>query len=135
VAFGPRNMGLSESEVQQRVTASLGAVGLSGFEQRSAFHLSLGQKKRAAIATVLAMDCQLLALDEPGSSLDPKGRREITELLASIGGTQLIITHDFTLAKHLCSRVIILFNGEKVADGESSVILSDDDFLMKHDLV
>jgi cobalt/nickel transport system ATP-binding protein len=135
IAFGPRNLGMSESEVETRVKEAMSAVGIEGFEERSAFHLSLGQKKRAAIATVLAMNCELLALDEPTSSLDPRGRREIIELLEKLGGTQLIVTHDLALARRLCHRVIILAKGEKVADGTPADILDDQDLLMKHHLV
>lgn len=135
IAFGPRNLRLSEEQVTEKVQQSLAAVGLSGLEEKSAFHLSLGQKKRAAIATVLAMDCQMLALDEPTSALDPKGRREIIELLESIGGTQIIITHDFALARRLCTRAIILFKGEKVADGKPAELLDNEDLLRTRDLL
>lgn len=135
VAFGPRNLKLPEDQVLKKVEESLAAVGLAGHGSRSAFQLSLGQKKRAAIATVLAMDCQMLALDEPTSALDPRGRREIIEVLESLGGTQLIITHDFALARRLCSRVIILHKGRKVADGDPAQILDDEALLGAHDLL
>ena len=85
---------IPEAEVARRVTRSLAAVGLPGFEGRSAFHLSFGEKKRVAVATVLSMDATILALDEPTSNLDPKGRREIIELLRRLGGTQIVMFKD-----------------------------------------
>src|SRR5690606_15770640 len=124
VAFSPRNMGLSENEVKTRVENCLLKVGATNMEQRSASHLSLWQKKRVAIATVLAMDAQLLAFDEPTSSLDPRARREMIELLKHLGGTQFIITHDFDLALQLCPRALLLSQGRIVADDVTERLIS-----------
>lgn len=125
VAFGPRNLNLPEAEVVKRVRESLAAVGLQGLEQKSAHHLSFGQKRRAAIATVLAMEPDVLALDEPTSNLDPRGKRLISELIASFHHARLIVTHDLELARALCPRVVILAGGRIVAQGPSSKLLSN----------
>ncbi|MCY2927635.1 MAG: energy-coupling factor ABC transporter ATP-binding protein [Planctomycetota bacterium] len=135
VSFGPRNMKLSEADVSARVAAALAAVGLAGFERRSSFHLSLGEKKRAAIATVLAMQPELLALDEPTSMLDGRGRREVTALLKSLGGTQVIVTHDLDMIADLCDRVLVLSGGRLVADGVVEKILADKALLEAHGLI
>ena len=134
VAFGARNLGLSEDLVAQRVEQALGAVGLDGFEQHSAFHLSFGEKKRLSIATILAMDSEILVLDEPTSNLDPRGKKDITKLLREIGGTQIIVTHDLSLVRDLCERVIVLSKGRKVADGPTGEVLGDRGFLESHGL-
>ena len=124
VAFGPRNMGLSEDEVAHRVGKSLDSVGLGGkngnetrFYNRSAFHLSFGEKKRASIATVLAMEPKILVLDEPSSNLDPAGRREIMALLKNLGGTQIIVTHNLEFVRNLCDRVVVMGAGKVAAIG------------------
>ena len=134
VAFGARNLNLPEDQVADRVKRSLEAVGMSGFENHSVFHLSFGQKKRIAIATVLAMDSQILVLDEPTSNLDPRGKKDIIQLLHEIGGTQIIVTHDLSLVEDLCQRVIVLSKGRKVADGPTGEVLGDRDFLESHGL-
>jgi cobalt/nickel transport system ATP-binding protein len=135
VAFGPRNLKLSEEQVIQQVRQSLAAVGLAGFEQRSSFHLSLGEKRRLAIATVLALLPEVLALDEPTSSLDARGRREIIRLLQSIDRTQIIVTHDLDLVRQLCDRVVVLSEGQKVTEGTPATILMDQALLEAHGLV
>jgi cobalt/nickel transport system ATP-binding protein len=134
VAFGPRNLGLGEDEVRARVTETLGAVGLAGFEARSAYHLSLGQKRRAALATVLALRPELLALDEPTSFLDPRGRRQFMQLLGELPGTQVVATHDFGLIEALCARVLLLAGGRVVAQGAPKQVLGDLALLEKHGL-
>lgn len=134
IAFGARNLNLPEEQVAERVKAALEAVGMSGFEGHSAFHLSFGQKKRVSIATVLAMDSQILVLDEPTSNLDPRGKKDIIGLLRKIGGTQIIVTHDLKLAEELCSRMIVISNGRKAADGPIEEILTDQTFLESHEL-
>ena len=134
VAFGARNLGLSEEVVAQRVKESLEAVGLAGFGDHSAFHLSFGEKKRVSIATVLAMDSEILALDEPTSNLDPRGKKEIIKLLKKIGRTQIIITHDLNLAGSLCDRVVVISKGKKVADGAVEEILNNEILLEGHGL-
>lgn len=124
VAFGPRNMGLPEEIVQQHVKESLAAVGIPPeLHHRSAFHLSLGQKKRVAIATVLAMQVEMLVLDEPTSNLDLRGRRELATLLNDYRGTLLIATHDFAWASMLCPRAILLEQGRLLADGPTPEVI------------
>ncbi|UCD85883.1 MAG: ABC transporter ATP-binding protein [Deltaproteobacteria bacterium] len=135
VAFGPRNLRIPEDEVARRVRQSLEAVGLMGFEERSAFHLSFGQKKRVAIATVLSMEPELLAIDELSSNLDPGTRRSMIQLLKELGGTQIIVSHDLDLVSQLCQRVIILNNGQKIAEGETREILRNQELLKANDLL
>lgn len=134
VAFGARNLKLPEDQVARRVELALEAVGLSGFGHHSAFHLSFGEKKRVAIATVLAMDSEILVLDEPTSNLDPRGKKDIVKLLRKIGGTQIIVTHDLDLVRDLCKRTIVLSKGRKAADRPTKEVLADRAFLESHDL-
>jgi cobalt/nickel transport system ATP-binding protein len=126
VAFGPRNQGLSESEVNARVEKALRVVQMQGSESRAPHHLSIGQKKRVAVATVLAMDCEVLVLDEPTSGLDPRGRRELARFLVELPQTRLIATHDLELAVELCDRVAVMNEGRLVALGQPREILSDE---------
>lgn len=134
VAFGPSNLGLPEEEVRARVERAFGAVGMGGMGGRSPHHLSFGQKKRAATAAVLSMDPDVLVLDEPSSSLDPRGRREFGELLARLGQTIIMTTHDLPYAHELCDRAVILDGGRIVADRPTDEILGDPDLLAAHDL-
>jgi cobalt/nickel transport system ATP-binding protein len=134
VAFGPRQLRLPEAEVAARVERSLAAVGLRGFEARSAFHMSFGEKKRVAIATVLSMNPKLLALDEPTSNLDPRSRKELIRLLRRLGGTQIIASHDLDLVRTLCDRAVLLSKGRNVAEGAPEKILSDTALLEAHGL-
>ncbi len=134
VAFGPRNMGLPPDEIDRRVTASLAAVGLSGKEGVHPFHLSYGQRKRGALATALAMGPPLLLLDEPTAGLDPKGRRELIELLPTLPGGKVIATHDFDLVKRLCHRAVIMADGKMVAEGAPSPLLDDEATLLAYAL-
>jgi cobalt/nickel transport system ATP-binding protein len=135
VAFGPRNLKMKPEEVQRRVTGALEKVGLGDSAGRSAHHLSVGQKKRVALATVLSMDPEILVLDEPTSNLDPRGRRELLELLRKLGGTQVVATHNFAFALELCSRVIVMDGGRIVADGAARELLEDPELLAAHGLV
>ncbi|MEJ5187341.1 MAG: energy-coupling factor ABC transporter ATP-binding protein, partial [Candidatus Geothermincolales bacterium] len=121
-------------EVEEAVKKALRQVGLEGFERRSAFHLSFGQKKRAAIATVLSMNPDLLVLDEPSSNLDPKARRELSELLQSLRVTKLIVTHDLPFVFENCDRVVVMDGGKVAADGDAFAILSDEKLLAQHGL-
>lgn len=134
VMFGPLNMGLSRNDAMAKAEKALADVGLSGLGGKSPFHLSHGQKKRVAMATVLSMDCKVLALDEPTSGLDPKGRKEAIKLMDSLGGSLIVATHDFGLVRELCDRVIILSNGKKAADGTPDAILSDSALLEERGL-
>ncbi|MBO8127127.1 MAG: ABC transporter ATP-binding protein [Firmicutes bacterium] len=133
VAFGPENLGLSRPEVEKRVQVALAAVGAEGFEDRLTHHLSFGEKKRVALATVLAMQPDLLLLDEPSSNLDPKRRREFIEIINQAKQAMLIASHDLELIKATCSRVIILEAGKVVVD-EPVAILENEALLRRHEL-
>jgi cobalt/nickel transport system ATP-binding protein len=120
--------------VARRVADALAAVGLAGFEDRRPHELSIGERKRAALATVLSMDARLLALDEPSAGLDPRARRGLIHLLAELPQTMLVSTHDMHLVKDLFQRVVIMDGGCIVADGPTSDILADVDLLERHGL-
>lgn len=134
VAFGPLHMGLPEDEVRQRVATSLAQVGMGEAATRLSHHLSIGQKKRVAIATVLAMAPAILVLDEPSAGLDPRGRRQLVNLLSSLPVTMLVSTHDMLLVQELFPRMIIMDEGLIVADGETALLLQDDALLAAHGL-
>jgi cobalt transport protein ATP-binding subunit len=141
VAFGPISMGCTEEEVRRRVKRALEQVGISGHERRSPHHLSVGEKKRIAIATVLSMSPELLVIDEPTSDLDPRGRWELIELLRGLlrdghpGPAALVIaTHDLEMVRALCQRAILLDEGQVVADDLTHRILSDSPLLASHGL-
>jgi len=134
VAFGPINMDYSESEVRQRVTRSLEWVGMGGYEQRSPHHLSFGEKKRIAIATVLSLDPEILVIDEPTSNLDPRSKWTLVELLKQFPMTKIIATHDLELVNALCHRTVVMDEGKVVADGDTEVILGDIPLLKDHGL-
>jgi len=134
VAFGLLYQGLPKASVQARVAEALAAVGMEGFESRSSYRLSLGEKKRIALATVLVLQPEILALDEPSAGLDPRARRSLIELLATLHPTLLIATHDLALVQELCARVVVLDEGGVVADGPASTILGDAPLLARHGL-
>jgi len=134
VAFGPLYAGLPEEEVRQRVTWALAQVGLAGFGERVSHHLSLGEKKRAAIATVLAMRPKILALDEPTAGLDPRTRRRLIELLQELPQTMLAATHDMRMVAQVFPRMVVLDEGRVVADGPTDVLLADERLLTAHGL-
>lgn len=134
VAFGPIYQGLSAQEVRARVEQALAAVHMQEYAARVSHHLSVGQKKRIAIATVLAMNPQILALDEPTAGLDPRARRELIRLLRELPQTMLIATHDLKLVWELLPRTVILNRGRVVADGATAQILTDEALLAAHDL-
>lgn len=125
VAFGPLNMGLDEEEIRKRVQRALEMMGLRGFEGRSAHHLSEGEKKRVALATVLSMDSEILALDEPTDNLDPVGSRLLIERIRAIPQTKVIVTHHLAVAVDLCERAVLLFEGRKVEDLSMGDLLRD----------
>jgi cobalt/nickel transport system ATP-binding protein len=129
VAFGPLNMGLPKDRVISEVRQALDAVGIHGVDGKSAHHLSFGQQKRVALATVLSMRPDLLVLDEPSSNLDPKARRELAELLQGLKVTKIVVTHDLPFVFQICDRVIILAEGRVAADGDAFDILADGELL------
>ena len=134
VAFGPIHMGVPEHELHHRVERALAAVGMSGFEQRVPHHLSLGQRKRVAVATVLSMDPSVLVFDEPTAGLDPRGRRELMAVMASRPETLLVSTHDLAMVAETLARTVILDGGVVVADGSSAELLRDEALLEAHGL-
>ncbi len=134
VAFGPMQMGLPEAEVRDRVMAALAAVGMSEYSHRMPTHLSIGEKKRVAIATVLSMDPEILVFDEPTSGLDPRARRQFIELLREMDRTMLIATHDMYFVAEFFPRTIILDGGQIAADGPTAGILGDETLLRAHGL-
>lgn len=134
VAFGPSNLGLDEDEVLDRVRRALAAVGMEGYGGRSPHHLSFGQRKRAATAAVLSMEPDVLVLDEPSASLDPRSRREFGEILAGLPQTIVMATHDLPYALELCERAVIVDGGRIAADASVQEILSDAELLSAHDL-
>ena len=129
VAYGPIYMGLSSEEIQQRVFAALDEVNMRGYEDRVTYHLSVGEKKRIAIATVLAMNPELLVFDEPTAGLDPRARRNLIRLIEQLPQTMIAATHDLSFAKKSFSRVILMNHGKIVADGEPQTILNDEKIL------
>ena len=133
VAFGPLNLGLAPAEVRERVDESLKKVGMAGQDDRVPFHLSGGEKRRAAIAGVLAMHPEILLLDEPSMFLDPRGRRELIQLINALPGTKLIASHDLALVRDTCSRVIVLDAGRVVTEGGIE-LLHDPKLMDEHGL-
>ncbi len=134
VAFGPLNMGLDAERVQRCVRDALRAVRMEDFADRPPHHLSFGQRRRVTVATVLAMQPQILVLDEPTSNLDPASRRELSEILQGLDVTLLMVTHDLPYALELCPRVLLLSRGTIVADGATHEILADAELLAAHRL-
>jgi cobalt/nickel transport system ATP-binding protein len=134
VAFGPLHMGLPEEEVMSRVASALEAVRMSTYRDRLSHHLSVGEKKRIAIATVLSMDPKILILDEPTAGLDPRARRTLINLLRELPITMLVSTHDMALVKQLFPRTVVMDDGRIVADGQTMDILEDEKLLTEHGL-
>jgi cobalt/nickel transport system ATP-binding protein len=134
VSFGPKQFGLCSDAVIERVNAVLDQVGLTHLAHRAPHHLSAGEKRRACLAGVLACAPSILALDEPSSGLDPRGRRELIALLRRIDATKLIATHDLELVVELCPRSIILDQGRIIADGATLDLLNDETFMLAHGL-
>ena len=134
VAFGPLHMGLPEDEVYLRVEEALAAVQMSGFGDRLPHHLSMGQKKRIAIATVLAMRPQILILDEPSAGLDPRARRSLINFLRDLPITMLVSSHDLRMVRDLFPRMVIMDEGKIVADGLTAELLEDEVLLKAHGL-
>lgn len=134
VAFGPANFGVTGTELQARVAEALEAVAMTEHADRSPAHLSGGQRRRAALATVLACRPEILVLDEPSANLDPVARRDLAETLLALSATMLVVTHDLPYAAQLCDRAVIMDGGRVVADGDTAEILSDTDLLATHRL-
>jgi len=126
VGFGPANLGIRGDELDACVMAALTSVGMEAFADRPPHHLSFGQRRRVAVATVLAMQPEILVLDEPSSNLDPAGRRELADILLSLDITMLMVTHDLPYALQLCPRAVVMNEGVLVADGGTVDILSDE---------
>jgi cobalt/nickel transport system ATP-binding protein len=134
VAFGPLYQGLPPAEVQQRVDEALAAVHMSKYRDRVSHHLSAGEKKRIAIATVLSMQPEVLVLDEPTAGLDPRARRSLIQLLDELPITMLVSTHDMLMVKELFPRTIIMDEGRIVADGITEDLMNDSALLEAHGL-
>jgi len=134
VAFGPTNQKLGPDQVRRRTEQALAAVGLADAGERAPHHLSMGQKRNAGIATVLAMKPDLLLMDEPAANLDPRSRRQLTELLGGMDITMLIASHDLELVLRLCDRVVLLDAGRTIASGPTRAILGDADLMINHGL-
>jgi cobalt/nickel transport system ATP-binding protein len=134
VAFGPLYQGFSESEVQLRVDQALAAVDMSAYKDRVSHHLSAGEKKRIAIATVLSMQPEVLVLDEPTAGLDPRSRRGLINLLRDLPLTMLVSTHDILMVRELFPRMVIMDQGRIVADGPTKTIMEDAALLEAHGL-
>lgn len=134
VAFGPQNLGLDADAIDEAVTEAMDAVDVADLADRAPNHLSFGQKRRAAIAGVLAMRPDILVLDEPTANLDPAARSELSEVLSSLEVTQLIVTHDLLYALERCERSVIIDDGRIVADGPTRDLLGNETLLAAHRL-
>jgi cobalt/nickel transport system ATP-binding protein len=134
VAFGPTNLGLRGAALDRRVMDALDRVGMADFADRPPHHLSFGQRRRVAVATVLAMEPEILVLDEPSSNLDPASRRELADILRSLDVTVLMVTHDLPYALELCPRSVVLSDGAVVADGKTIDVLTDEALMRAHRL-
>jgi cobalt/nickel transport system ATP-binding protein len=134
VSFGPRQLGVNGADLRKSVDESLEMVGLTGFGDRAPHRLSHGEKRRVCLAGVLVCKPAVLALDEPTSDLDPRGRREFKVLLKSLPGAKLIATHDLELVLDLCSRVLVLDNGKLIAEGPTVSVLSNEQLMLAHGL-
>ncbi len=135
VAFGPLNLGWPEEKVRAAVADALEKVELTGFAERAPHHLSFGERRRVAIASVIVMDPEVIVMDEPSSNLDPRGKWRLVELLRSLPVTRVIATHDLEFVSALCGRVVVLDAGRIVADGPADKLLNDRPLLAAHGLV
>ncbi|MEU4354939.1 energy-coupling factor ABC transporter ATP-binding protein [Streptomyces virginiae] len=134
VAFGPAAAGMRGAELEERVRAALDQVAMADFADRPPHHLSFGQRRRVAVATVLAMRPEILVLDEPSSNLDPASRRELADILRSLDVTVLMVTHDLPYALELCPRSVVLSEGVIAADGRTQDLLCDEKLMRAHRL-
>lgn len=129
VAFGPRNYKMDEKDVESRVMQALDMVGIAHLKDRAPYKLSGGEKRAAAIASVLSMKPDVLIMDEPTAALDPKSRRRVIELLKSFEHTKIITSHDLDMIFEICDRTIVIRKGEIAADGPTPVILQDSELM------
>ncbi len=134
LAFGPINQGLTAAQVDERVMDVAGQMGLGSMLDRAPHHLSMGQKRNAAIACVLAMQPSVLLLDEPSSNLDPRARRQLMKVLAPLGATLLVASHDLALIGSVCERVVLIDDGQIVADGRAGELLANNELMEAHGL-
>ncbi|UGQ09611.1 energy-coupling factor ABC transporter ATP-binding protein [Yinghuangia sp. ASG 101] len=134
VAFGPANLGMRGAALDERVAEALASVGMAEFADRPPHHLSFGQRRRVAVATVLAMRPEILVLDEPSSNLDPASRRELAEIVGRLDVTVLMVTHDLPFALELCERSLVLSGGVIAADGPTRRLLADAALMEAHRL-
>ena len=134
VAFGPANLGLRGDGLRRRVEEALAAVGMADYAERPPHHLSFGQRRRVAVATVLAMHPEVLVLDEPSGNLDPSSRRELAAIVQSLPVAVLMVTHDLPYAWQLCPRAVLMDDGRVVADGATAELLADERLLAAHRL-
>ncbi len=134
VAFGPANLGLRGAELDARLGEAFAVVGMTAYADRPPHHLSFGQRRRVAVATVLAMKPEILVLDEPSSNLDPASRRELAEIVLGLDVTVLMVTHDLPYALQLCERSVILSEGRIVADAATREVLGDAALMSAHRL-
>jgi cobalt/nickel transport system ATP-binding protein len=134
IEFGPRNLGLTGIELEQRVSTAMAALEVVDLADRAPNHLSFGQKRRVSMAGVMAMEPEILVLDEPTSNLDPASRQDLTQALLGLDVTQLIVTHDLLYALEVCPRSVIIDAGRIVADGPTGALLADADLLAAHRL-
>ncbi|MGR8010066.1 energy-coupling factor ABC transporter ATP-binding protein [Streptomyces hypolithicus] len=134
VAFGPAAAGVRGERLETCVMAALERVGMAAYADRPPHHLSFGQRRRVAVATVLVMEPEILVLDEPSSNLDPASRRELADILRALDITVLMVTHDLPYALELCPRAVILSGGVLVADGRTRDLLVDEDLMRAHRL-
>ena len=134
VEFGPANQGIRGAELDRRVMTALDQVGMTQYVDRPPHHLSFGQRRRVAVATVLAMQPEILVMDEPSSNLDPASRRELADIVRALDVTVLMVTHDLPYALELCPRAVILHEGVVAADGPAYDLMTDTDLMRRHRL-
>ena len=134
VAFGPQNYGLSDEEVEKRVAEALEKVHITELRKKQTYKLSGGEKKLASIATILAMEPDIIIMDEPSIALDPRNRRNLINILNEIDSLKIITSHDLDFIMDTCARCVLLDDGRIIADGKSKDILSDEALLTEHGL-